>query len=196
MSCGKATGTPLDPDQSPMLWDMLIVSIPDVVPPPRRRSDSAESPRSSTSRAKSLVRADWRAVFGDAKRRCHGACWRDRHGAGGLADGCVWSGFGDPPHRPARPPSQLRAVRHAHRRSQHAWSAPFSLEATRSLSGMKRSLEERGAHFLETVRVSGTRCFNSSDQCSTTTMLAGATFGSPAALSLSIRNRLPSGDTS
>ena len=43
---------------------------------------------------------------------------------------------------------------------------------------------------------SGTFAFNSSNQCWTTTMLAGVAFGSPAALSLSIRNRWPSGDTS
>lgn len=34
-----------------------------------------------------------------------------------------------------------------------------------------------------------TRCFNSSNQCSTTTMLAGVAFGAPSALFLIIRNR-------
>jgi len=41
-----------------------------------------------------------------------------------------------------------------------------------------------------------TRCFNSSNQCSTRTMLTAVAFGSPAALALSIRNRCPSADTS
>jgi len=41
-----------------------------------------------------------------------------------------------------------------------------------------------------------TRCFSSSIQWRTTTMLAGVALGSPAVLSFIIRNRWPSADTS
>ena len=42
----------------------------------------------------------------------------------------------------------------------------------------------------------GTRCFSSSNQLRTTTMLAGVAFGSPSEMLLIIRNRWPSSDSS